>query len=178
MPRPVVTLARDLDASDVSFGCARAIPGCGGEAFDVRHKSIPLLLQTPEMSCKSGAVHIYEDQLVFDMQLDDMRDSVACFVDALKRLECVVTEQFCDTGSRFSSLIREDTIRISVPRDCPLQDINGGTVSEQDACMKGVKVAMILRCVGVWRFAGRVGISWRPIAVRCNVPAVYAFVDE
>jgi hypothetical protein len=179
MPRPIVTLARDLNISGVSFGCARAIPGsCGGEAFDVRYDSIPLLLQTPEMQCKSGAAHIDGDQLVFDMHLDCTRDSVVRFADAVARIESVVTDEFCDAASRFSPLIKGDTLRISVPRDFPVQDVHGNTLTERDACMKGVKVAMILRCMGVWRVAGRVGISWRPIAVRCEIPAVYAFVDD
>ena len=191
-----VELAKDVDVSNISFGKIRVMND-GTRVVPLQYGNGQLAIQIPEMVCREGAsVTSTRASLILNIKKNDKRNGVHKFRDVLQQIDARIEEAAREYGAEwfqknpatYSSILRVDnagqhSILLSVPGHgdvfgCPVHNSGKMDVNVSDLAIKGIRVTAILKCAGVWIAAGRMGLSWKTAALRCDPPLRYVFNDD
>ncbi len=198
-----VLLSKDLEIEKVSFGVVKTLED-GAAVVSIAYDNVnnALFVQTPELLCKDGCV-LKGRQAIFDasFKLNDKRENVVSYFSKMKEIDAKTVDFVVENSEKlfgrplthervvgmYTPTLRTDSsqshvsIMISMHGDvpsCPIQDTNGNEVSLNDVNVKGIRVTAILKCVGLWAAAGKMGLCWKTQALRCNPPTRCAFRDD
>jgi hypothetical protein len=182
-----IILAKDIDVSNISLGEIKSIRG-GGKLVDLTYNNgLPLVIQTPEMICQSG-VQITKSSAMFNLSLKgaDTRRALKSFkksfVEFDEYLASLDLEVF--SKSKYCPQIISDIFKLCFNKKsngelpCSVQDSDGCDVNTKVLSVRGARVTLMLKCVGLWIVAGRYGVSWKPLIIRCDPPPIFHMLED